>query len=151
MNIKPTNWHARIVHFPTIQFSNKIRMDEECNDFCSYVRWFFIKLLLVIPITLGLTGFYLGLLTADIVAVTTSTFWLEAPFKHVPAFMALIIICSLVLVFALAELASKAYYARKYEKEQERLEKGLPKPEPSFIITLYRKFKDKYCPTVTYE
>ena len=149
------SWHHEITHFPDLAMSGYVREHDKCKDFCSYTRWFLLKLLVVIPITVLFIGGVLGVLVSG---------WVDLLFIDAPSFEFFAqnhvgwVLINLILIFLLVNvgvtIAISEYKTRKAVKDihyDYLLSRGLiEKKEPPFLCTWYRKVKDKYCPTMDY-
>lgn len=155
--VSKTDWHARIVHFPYVQVDDRIPINSQCNDFCSYTRWFLFKLLILIPIFCLFVGYLSGIILGELAGMlVTGTIM----FSFTSVFLVVTFVITLVLV--LYKLRYKLVTKLRLEKSTLRDNNGeivyddygypvLKKEEPSFLYSWYLKFKDKYCPTIDYK
>lgn len=101
------------------------------HEFCGYWR----AVLLWPAIKIGFSSFFLFAIYTNAVALG----WGKISF----GVLWLIALAVAVIVILAALIWVSAWYTKYEQKRGER-------NEPGFVKTLYRSYKNKYCPTVTY-
>ena len=150
---KDAKWHHEIVHFPAIQVEGRVKWVDKVENFCSYTRWFLVKLFVVIPaVTIAIGGF-LGQWIAGFLAFLSPSIplhiiegWL---FFNLLLFM---FVGGLSVLIWLDLRSMKKRAARRQLEIAYELglqERPAEKPE-GFLTVWYRSFKGKFCPQMDY-
>jgi hypothetical protein len=144
-----TSWHYKmvdkIIGMPQDYYDNDIPM-----DICTYSRKLFGCLLLLALAAACAIGLVL-IPVADFamwVLVGLSTGWVEVGIGGV-----VIVEAVIAVIFVMAYGIAMIVETRKKYKRAMRLknsEEGVPEPEPSLAVELYRKFKTKTCVRITF-
>ena len=148
---KDANWHQQIVHFPQINIEGHIYKYEKITNFCSYIRWFLWKLLIVIPVTAIVVGVCLGFYVGgwvNLIFVDSPSFDFFLK-HHILWFIMTIVPLSLVGTISIKVTVERAK-TKENLLEEEYMAGRLPRPKKGFLLTWYASVKEKYCPPVDY-
>jgi len=138
MKVNKNSWHARIVHFPMIQFDDTF---DKCRDFCDYTRWFLWKLLVVIPLICLFIGGILGMYVGGLIGfLNTGDYIFDSALGIINFIVSIVVVAVFTIIKGYQVIAN-------YQTKQQ----NNPTKEPGFIATWYSKWKDKFCPAIRYD
>jgi len=146
-------WHHEITHFPSLAIDGRISSYDKHSDFCSYTRWFLWKLLVVIPASILLIGAYLGCYFAGWANLFSGGDFELFRNNNVAWILThgIMMGIGIIALFCYSQEKYKSARTESNNKYESDLSAGLvDKKEPSFVLTWYKKIKDKYCPTMDY-
>ena len=157
MNKKDAKWHHEIVHFPQLTIEGRIPNYDKVENFCSYTRWFLLKLFVVIPIFVLVLGIILGWYLSSLAIFLT---YFDLTIKANGGYGAWLAINSVIILIVAISLASIPFnnythkkYAANLELEEEYYKgtkkRPLEKPD-GFLKLWYMKWKYKFCPKIEY-
>ena len=146
-----SKWHHEITHFP--MFNSTIGNSAQIDNFCEYTRMFLWKLLIVIPMTILITGWWLGWYTSSLVILlTTGDLTIKGNGAYGMWLWWNIVVAGILGLFYLGHLwdqrsRRKLQEAYNLEEAYDLGEKERPQPKPDgFLTTWYKAVKGKYCP-----
>lgn len=147
---KDATWHAEIVHFPSLAVGGKISKYDKIEDFCSYTRWFFWKLLVVIPIICLFIGGLLGFLVGGLMIFLTTFDWTYSDGFY-GSWCTTMTAIAVFIPVGYAAVGVTSYYDRKRREKWNAKEQGTwVEPPQGFFSMMYSKWKNKFCPKMEY-